>query len=84
MLREFLDGRGPGRRLFQKEIVPVIDAVEAFTEREGPGLVPAREAIMQAAAGILLRAAAGPLRRSFWGSEDRTVELARKMFAGER
>lgn len=86
LLREVLDGRGPGRDLVLAEVVPLIDLVERFIAAEGADLVrpglPVRGAIMMVIASPLVQVAAGPLREPLWGPQDRTVDLARQLFFG--
>lgn len=83
ILRELLDGEGPGREILLEEMVPLLDQVESFVLRAGRGKVrpglPVRAAILQASSDILLRAAAGPLRGPLWGRSDARA-LARLLF----
>jgi AcrR family transcriptional regulator len=86
ILREFIEGDGPGAALLIRKIVPVVDAVEAFVVREGgadlqEGL-PVRAAIMACASDLLLRSAAGDLRAPLWGADDRVTDLTRRLFLG--
>lgn len=72
ILRELLDGHGPGRAILLEETVPLLDEVERFVRREGkgrlrPGL-SVRSAILQGAADILLRSVSGALERPLWGT----------------
>lgn len=87
VLREMLDRRGPGQQLLLTEIVPLLDRLEAFVENERgdevPGDVPVRAAMVQLAANILLRAAAGPLREPLWGPDDAHGTLLRALFQKE-
>ncbi len=80
VLRELIDGSGPGADILVKQVAPLVDGVEAFVRSQGvealrPG-VPVRAAIMQIAGDMLLRVAAGPLRAPLWGPRDHTLELA--------
>jgi len=83
LLREFLDRRGPGRKILHNEIAPLLGQVERFVRTEGGNEVrrdlPARAAILQVVADVLLRSAAGPLRRPLWGAVD-PRRLARILF----
>ncbi len=86
LLRELLDGRGPGRTILLVQVAPILDAVEEFFAHAGPELRPGvsvRAAILQAGAAALVRAAAGPLRDPLWGVEDRTLELVRLLLLQE-
>ncbi len=83
ILRELLDGHGPGRAILLEEMVPLLDQVELFVRQHGrrrirPGL-PIRAAILQGASDILLRAASGPLRDPLWG-RGAAASLARLLF----
>lgn len=80
VLRELVDGSGPGADILIKQVAPLVDGVEAFVRTQGAELlragVPVRAAIMQIAGDMLLRAAAGPLRPPLWGPHDHTLDLA--------
>ncbi|MCX4242106.1 TetR/AcrR family transcriptional regulator [Paraliomyxa miuraensis] len=85
VLRELLDGKGPGRQILLRQVVPLLHVLERFIreqggrEQDGAALrpnVPIRAALLQVGSDALLRAAAGPLRRPLWGSEDHTAALA--------
>ena len=84
LVRELVDGRGPGRAILVEEVAPLLDRVERFLRLEGrgrlrPGL-PVRAAVMQVVSAVLLRSAAGGLREALWGRGDHAVELARGLF----
>jgi len=83
VLREFVDGRGPGRDLILSNLVPVLDALEAFLDAEGGELtrqeLPWRAVILQLGVSPLLRAAAGPLREPLWGSGESLPAIARAL-----
>lgn len=71
ILRELLDGRGPGRAILLEEMVPLLDQVERFVQKHGrrnlrSGL-PVRAAILQGASDLVLRAASGSLEGPLWG-----------------
>jgi AcrR family transcriptional regulator len=84
VLRELVDGQGPGRRLLLQEIVPLLDAVEHFAEHAGAGVLPeglpVRAAISQLAASMLLYAAAPDLRHALWGGQQHALTMARSVF----
>ena len=87
VVRELLDGDGPGHAILLAAVVPLLDVLERFVRVEGHGLirkdVPVRAAILQTASGILLRSAAGSLRVPLWGPDDSTDharQLARLLF----
>ena len=83
VLREFIDGRGPGRNLILSNLVPVLNALEAFLEAADDGVtradLPWRGVILQLGISPLLRAAAGPLREPLWGSDESLPALARAL-----
>lgn len=86
LLREILDGQGPGRELLVAVAEPVIHQVEEFVAAARGGaapVVPVREAILQVAMGAMVRAAAGDLTPLLWGPEDHSRVLARRLFVGE-
>lgn len=87
VLRELLDGQGPGRQILLRQVVPLLDVLERFIrEHGGEALrphVPVRAAVLQVGADALLRAAAGPLRRPLWGPDDHTQALARSLLLRE-
>lgn len=87
LLREILDGQGPGQELLMTGIVPILDAVERFVREEGKGIVPpdlpVRQAVLQSAAAALLRAACPEeLRAPLWGKADATRALTRALLQG--
>ena len=84
LLREILDGRGPGRDIVLKQADPMLRLVEGFLRREGgdaipPGF-PLRGALMQSVSNLLLWSAAGPLRMPLWTDGNQAVDLARALF----
>lgn len=83
LLREMLDGRGPGREIQMRRVVPLLDVVERFVSVQGkdsirPGL-PVRAALMQVVANLLMRAAAADLRGPLWGAGDHAWEITRSI-----
>jgi len=87
LLRELVDGRGPGRDILLSAGVPLIDRIERFVRDQGHGIVraglPIRAALMHVVGGALVRAAAGPVRAALWGDDiDHTRALARALFTG--
>src|SRR5258706_342806 len=84
LLREVLDGRGPGRDLVLRHVAPLLDGLEAWLARSGlGGKAPARAALLALATSSLVRAAAGPLERPLWGDRDDHPALARLLVGGE-
>jgi AcrR family transcriptional regulator len=83
VLRELLDGHGPGHRILVRQLVPLLDVLERFIREQGAGAVrpdvPVRAAVLQIGSDALLRAAAGPLRQPLWGARDHTHTLARRL-----
>ena len=80
VLRELLEGTGPGARILVEQVAPLVDTVERFVRIQGNAVikkgVPVRAAIMQISGDVLLRAAAGPLRAPLWGNDDHAQTLA--------
>jgi AcrR family transcriptional regulator len=80
VLRELLEGTGPGARILVEHVAPLVDTVDRFVRIQGGSLVkkgvPVRAAILQIASDVMLRAAAGPLRDPLWGPEDHALTLA--------
>jgi len=69
LLRELLDAQGPGQYLIRRELLPLLDTVEAFF-RSAPGLrpeTPIRDSLLAIAASGLLRSVSGGLREPLWG-----------------
>lgn len=87
VLRELLDGTGPGAEILMHQIVPVVAQVERFVHEQGrahiPRGVPVRAAIMQVATDVLVRAAAGTLRIPLWGDGDHTLALLEQLLLKE-
>lgn len=75
ILREVLDGRGPGRDILVAEVAPLRELVADFL---GAGRALGG-AVMMVATNILLRASSGALRAPLWGEDDRDVEWARRL-----
>jgi AcrR family transcriptional regulator len=80
VLRELLDGHGPGRRILLRQVVPLLDVLERFILEHGAGVVrpdvPVRAAVLQVGTDALVRAAAGSLRQPLWGAQDHSHTLA--------
>lgn len=81
LIREVMDGEGPGRAIIERGVVPLLRQLEEYLAREGafpPGF-PFRQALLTVASAALLRASAGPLREPLWGRGDALPELARRL-----
>ena len=83
VLRELLDGHGPGRKILLRQIVPLVDQVERFIYTQGKAVVrpgaPVRAAVLMLASDVFLRSAVGPLGKPLWGDEDHAKTLARSL-----
>jgi AcrR family transcriptional regulator len=84
ILREALDGKGPGKELLLAGVGPVLSQLEDFVRAEAgdklpPGF-PLREVVMHLGTGSLVRAAAGALGPVLWGEADSTRAIARALF----
>ena len=87
VLRETLQGLGPGGEIVLRQIVPLVDAVEQFVATQGQGSVPpgtpVRAAILAIASALLVRSAAGALREPLWrDDDDHARALGRALFLG--
>lgn len=87
VLRELLDGKGPGQALLMAGVAPLLAIIERFVGREGQSVLrpefPVREAILMLASSTLLRAATDKeLQQHLWGNKDSTRELARVLLIG--
>lgn len=84
VLRELLDGRGPGHHMLLTAGLPVLRGVERWVRDEGRGAIrrglPVRAALLELVTAALVRSASGPLREPLWGTKDHTVTLARQLF----
>lgn len=84
VLRDLVDGRGPGRALLLEQAVPLLQLIEEFVRRHAGKLLrnglPVREAVLQIALGALVRAASEELREPLFGPRDNTRALARYLF----
>ncbi|MBK7973025.1 MAG: TetR/AcrR family transcriptional regulator [Deltaproteobacteria bacterium] len=84
ILRELLDGRGPGHQMLLTAGLPILDRIERFVRVEGRTHVrrglPVRAAILELVAGAVIRSASGPLREPLWGKTDRTLDLVHTLF----
>jgi AcrR family transcriptional regulator len=84
IVREFLDGQGPGAQILLHQIVPLLATVHRFIRETGTGVVrpqlPIRAAVLCIASDILLRSAAGELRKPIWGPRDESETLAHVLF----
>lgn len=87
LIRELVDGTGPGHALLIGEVDPIFDQVEGFLRTVGKGKIrarlPLRAVLMQVVSSILLRAAARDLGDELWGNRDCTRELTRLMVLEE-
>lgn len=87
ILREVLDGQGPGRTLLVQQLVPLLDILTCFIRERGADVVrpevPIRAAVVQVGSDALLRAAAGPLREPLWGPTIESQRLARLLLLRE-
>lgn len=84
VVRELLDGRGPGRMILLTTAVPILDEIEGFFRAEANGTVPRdlplRSAILFVASDTLLRRASGDLGPQLWGEGGHAYALARRLF----
>ena len=87
IVRELVNADGPGSRILLDEVSPLLDSVEAFLRRDGKGALaaglPVRAALVHTCAGVLLRAAAGPLAWPLWGPGAHSRQLARRLLLAD-
>ncbi len=87
VLRELLDGQGPGRAILLRQVVPLLDVIERFIRQHGEGEVrpdvPIRAVVLQVGSNALMWAAAGSLREPLWGPADESPRLARMLLLRE-
>lgn len=83
VLRELVEGDGPGGDLLLAQVVPLLDEVENFVLAHGGSIVPndtpVRAAVLAVATDVLVRAAAGRLRLPLWGAQDHAQSLCRAL-----
>ncbi len=84
VLREIIDGRGPGRDNLVAAAGPLLDFLEVELVEKGAVApdFPVREAVMQTAMSVMVRASANEIRDALWSDQERTVELVRAMVKG--
>lgn len=87
LLREVLDGQGPGREILLEGAVPLLDRLDSFLVEQGkdrlrPG-IPRRTLLLQVATHALVRAASGPLRAPLWGESTDEPTLANSLLVQE-
>ena len=84
VLREMIDGAGPGRTLMTDQVVPVLDQVEAWlrasVEDRAPADFDVRGAIVQVTINALVRDSSGPLRGPIWGEAPPQHTLLNRLF----
>jgi AcrR family transcriptional regulator len=84
ILRELLDGDGPGHTLLREQGTGLLKQVERWVRRAaGKSLrarLPLRAALLEVAFGAMVREAAGDLREPLWGKADPARALARALF----
>ena len=87
LLREILEGRGPGMRFIIKEVRPLIDWLEKVFQDKGRNVlrpdVPVRAALLQISTASLVRITTPrSVRHALWGPTDHTRALAHMLFLG--
>ena len=85
IVRELLSEEGPGHAILMDQVIPLLNQVVSFLEREAQGSLrlPVRAVVLQIVAHVLLQASARePLRGALWGAPDpdETWALARTLF----
>jgi AcrR family transcriptional regulator len=86
LVREVLDGKGPGHALVEQAAVPVLEQAERFIRVRGRGIVrpdlPIRAALMQLISAVFVQSASASMAASLWGPERdaHTRDLVRILF----
>ncbi len=83
VLRELLDASKFSRRIIRSEVLPLLDEIAGFVERDGksfmpPGM-PVRPVITQIAMTVLLRSATGELKDALYGDANATRTIVSAM-----
>ncbi len=83
VLRELLDASKFSRRIIRSEVLPLLDEIAGFVERDGknfmPRGMPVRPIITQIAMTVLLRSATGELKDSLYGDANATRTIVSAM-----
>lgn len=86
VIREFLEGQGPGRDILMSQVAPLLDSVEAFINNQGRDQIqnglPLRPALMRVISDLLLQTASGDLKEPLWGPQDHAWSLTQTTFFG--
>lgn len=83
VLRELLAGNAFSGRIMTNEVIPLLNSVATFVEKDGKAFVPkgmpVRPAITQIAMAVLLRSAAGDLKDALYGDAKATRAIVSAM-----
>ena len=83
VLRELLDASKFSRRIIRSEVLPLLDEIAGFVERDGksfmPRGMPVRPIITQIAMTVLLRSATGELKDALYGDANATRTIVSAM-----
>jgi AcrR family transcriptional regulator len=86
ILREVLDGVGPGHALLLAAVVPLLEVVDQFMDTQRPSWrnaqFPAREAVLMIATSAMVRAASSSVEKQLWGEKNSTRQLAKALLLG--
>ena len=86
MLREMLDGVGPGQEVLLAGVVPLLELIDRFMEQESHTWLqprfPVREAVLMIATASMVRAASTSVQDQLWGKKNSTRQLARVLLLG--
>jgi AcrR family transcriptional regulator len=86
MLREMLDGVGPGQEVLLAGVVPLLEIIERFMDQERHTWLqprfPVREAVLMIATASMVRAASTSVQTQLWGKKNSTRQLARVLLLG--
>ena len=86
MLREMLDGVGPGQEVLLAGVVPLLEIIDQFIGAQRHSWLnprfPVREAVLMIATASMVRAAATSVQAQLWGKKNSTRQLARVLLLG--
>jgi AcrR family transcriptional regulator len=86
ILREVLDGVGPGHELLLAAVVPLLEVVDSFMDTQRPtwqnAQFPAREAVLMIATSAMVRTASSTVEKQLWGNKNSIRQLAKTLLLG--
>ena len=84
LLREIMDGIGPGQAMLYAVAEPLLADIGLFIRQFGAPQsiedLPVRQAVLHVAMAACVQHAAAPGIKGLWGFEDQTLDLAKRLF----